>query len=262
MTIQKTFNVETKAIDKEQGIYEAFVSTEDPDRDGDVILADGVDVGAYMKNPVIPFGHNYYDPEAVVAKTLQAEKIPGRGVKLVFQFVKRGISKSADLVHDLWANGFLNAMSIGFIPKTSQPRTDNNGERLARGYLFTSVEMLEGSIVTVPSNAAALRASYGGKELDNLLSKRGRVLSAKNESLLRTALENLQTVLSALEDAPEEPVQESTPDPEQKTETPVSDALSNPNPVEPSPDASLHDESETVRKFGEALLTLMETWSK
>src|SRR3990167_7462540 len=118
MTIYKAYAVESKAVNAEEGIYEAFVSTEDVDRDEDIILADGVDVSNYLgKNPVIPFGHNYFDPKAVVARTLEVAKIPGRGVKLLFQFVKRGVSETADLVHDLWKDGFLNAMSIGFISK-------------------------------------------------------------------------------------------------------------------------------------------------
>jgi len=40
---------------------------------------------------------------------------------------------------------FLNAMSVGFIPKKWERRQDANGEELARGYLFTLWEFLEGS---------------------------------------------------------------------------------------------------------------------
>lgn len=63
----KTFSIETKAVDPEQGIYEAMLSTEAVDRDGDVLLASGADTSAYLRNPVVLFGHNYNDPNAVVA---------------------------------------------------------------------------------------------------------------------------------------------------------------------------------------------------
>lgn len=158
--VYKTYAVETKAVDEDQGIYEAMVSTEAVDRDEDVLLASGADIANFLKNPVVLWGHNYWDPEAVVAIALDVVKIPGRGVKLVFQFIQRGISKTADLVHDLWAAGYLRAMSVGFIPKAFERRKDSEGEELVRGYLFTLWELLEGSIVTIPANQDALRLAY------------------------------------------------------------------------------------------------------
>jgi hypothetical protein len=187
----KTFAVETKAIDPEAGVYEAMLSTEAVDRDDDVLMASGADFGNYLKNPVVLFGHNYSDPEAVVAKMLEITAIPGAGIKIVFQFLKRGISKTADLVHDLWESRYLNAMSIGFIPKETTPRPES------RGLFFTLYEVLEGSIVTIPSNASALRLAFGE-------TKSGRVLSAANEGKIRRAVETLTEVLAQLDKADEE----------------------------------------------------------
>ena len=169
--IVKIYAVETKAVDEEAGIYEAWVSTEDVDRDGDILLADGAEVENYSKNPIVLFGHNYRDPDAIVAKTLEINKLPGQGIKLMFQFLKRGVSQSADLVHDLWKERYLNAMSVGFIPKKWERRTDENDEELRRGLLFTAWELLEGSIVSVPANQDALRAAYGEKYDEDTLSK-------------------------------------------------------------------------------------------
>ena len=170
-TIHKIYSVVTKAVDIEKGIYDAWVSTEAVDRDGDVLLADGVETENYSKNPVVLFGHNYRDPEAIVAKTLEVAKISGQGIKLTFQFLKRGISQSADLVHDLWKENYLNAMSVGFIPKEWEKRKDDDGEDLARGQVFSQWELLEGSIVTVPANQDALRAAYGEKYDAEILGK-------------------------------------------------------------------------------------------
>ena len=172
--IYKTFTVESKVIDPTQGIYEAMVSTESVDRDGDILLADGAQLENYQKNPVVLFGHNYFQPEAVIAKATEIQKIPGKGIRLVFQFLKRGISPTADLVHDLWKEQYLNAMSVGFIPKETERRTDENGEELARGLFFKIWEFLEGSIVIIPSNQDALRMALGTKgyqsdEIDRFL---------------------------------------------------------------------------------------------
>jgi len=167
--LRKTFVIESKAVDPEAGIYEAMVSTESVDRDGDILLAEGADLTNYYKNPVILFGHNYYDPGAVVAKAIEVSLIPGKGVKKVFQFIERGINAKADLVRDLWDKGFLNAMSVGFIPVEWEKRTDETGEPLQRGRVYKKWEMLESSIVTIPANQDALRLAL--KTLDELLKE-------------------------------------------------------------------------------------------
>ena len=185
----KTFSIETKAVDPEQGIYEAMLSTEAVDRDGDVLLASGADTSAYLRNPVVLFGHNYNDPNAVVARALEITTISGSGIKLVFQFLQRGISQTADLVRALWDQKYLNAMSIGFIPKEFEPRPEG-------GLLFKAFEVLEGSIVTIPANASALRLALDATEYN---TKSGRVLSAANEGKIRRAVETLTEVLAQLD---------------------------------------------------------------
>jgi len=185
----KTFSVETKSVDPEAGIYEAMLSTEAEDRDGDVLLASGGDASNYLKNPVVLFGHNYGDPNAIVAKALEITSIPGVGIKLVFQFLERGISQTADLVRALWDQKFLNAMSLGFIPKAFEPRPEG-------GLIFTAFEILEGSIVTIPANASALRLALDATEYS---TKSGRVLSAANEGKIRRAVETLTEVLAQLD---------------------------------------------------------------
>jgi HK97 family phage prohead protease len=221
--ITKVYAVESKAVDVEAGIYEAWVSTEDVDRDGDIMLADGADTSNYAKNPIVLFGHDYRNPEAVVARTIEIQKQAGKGIKLMFQFIERGISKAADLVHDLWAKRYLNAMSVGFIPQKWEKRTDDNGEELQRGFLFTEWQMLEGSIVTVPANQDALRAAYGGKYDEETLGKVFDLPKPKNEN---TGEEDPPVID---EPAPE-PTEQEEPQPESSEE--------------PTTDQPPHDESD------------------
>ena len=56
---QLTFIAETKAVDVEQGIFEAMISTEVVDRDGDIMVATGARTENFMRNPVVLFGHDY-----------------------------------------------------------------------------------------------------------------------------------------------------------------------------------------------------------
>lgn len=249
----KTFITETKAVDPAAGIYEAMISTESADRDSDILVANGANLQDYQRNPVVLYAHNY--AELPVAKALEVQIIDGIGLRARFQFPEKGVSEKADAVHRLWAGGFLNATSVGFQAKQMEPIP--NG-----GMKFREWDLLEFSIVPVPANAGALRLA--AKALDeDLFQKRGRVISAKNESLLRAAADNLQAVLSALGD--EEPMNDEGKS-LTKTETPLEQTQD--NPAEPPIDierepAPLHDESEAaLDEFAKALINLVENWSK
>jgi phage head maturation protease len=156
--IIKNFTVETKAVDSEAGIYEALITTESPDRMGDVVRASGAKIDNYLKNPVVLFAHDYSD--LPVAKTIGLEIIPQLGIRAMFQFPEKGTYEKADTVRQLWAGGFLNATSIGFMPVKSINLTDD-----AWGPKdFTEWELLEFSIVPVPANADALRLAIKSLE--------------------------------------------------------------------------------------------------
>lgn len=162
----KTYTVEHKAIDIEAGVYEAMISTEERDRDGDIMIASGVLLENYLKNPVVLFGHNYREAEAVVGKALEVEPIDGVGVRARWQFVDADTNPQADIVRRLWAGEFLNATSVGFIPKQQTPF---NEEDPFAGSLISQWELLEFSIVPVPANQSALRLAIktlGGNEDD------------------------------------------------------------------------------------------------
>ncbi len=154
--IYKQFSVDKKTVDAERGIFEAMITTEAVDRDGDIILADGGDLENFRKNPVVLDGHMHVT-SLVVAKSLKEELIEGEGIKATFQFASRETSEHADNIRKLWEAGFLNAVSIGFILHKSEPRLDENGEELRRGRIFLEWELLEFSIVAVPANQDALR---------------------------------------------------------------------------------------------------------
>lgn len=164
---------ESKAIDPEHGIYEAWISTEAIDRDGDIIVAAGVDIENYMKNPVVLFGHNYRDPNAVVGKTLGLNIEKGKGIRARWQFAPPEANWNAQTVHRLWAGGFLNATSVGFVSKEhSYIDEEGNvveGREDARGILFEKWELLEFSIVPVPANQDALRLAVKAMGIDEVI---------------------------------------------------------------------------------------------
>jgi len=180
--IRKTFAVERKTIDAEAGIFEAMISTEEVDRDGDVLRADGAELGNYMRNPVVLFGHRYNDVDAVVGKALEVTAISGQGIRARFQFAGSDVNPKAETVRQLWAGEFLNATSVGFVPKQTSER-GADGEK--RGLEFKRWELLEFSIVPVPSNQSALRLAV--KSFDDFLSTAVRQSDTKEPAAQQRA---------------------------------------------------------------------------
>lgn len=189
--IYKTYHAESKAIDKETGIYEVMISTESEDRSGDIVRAEGCHFQDYLKNPVVLLGHDYHD--LPVAKTLEISIMPGKGIRARFQFPEFGLYDKADTTRKLWDAGYLNAASIGFNPRKS---INLEAEKPWGPQEYIEWDLLEWSIVVVPANQDALRLA-----LDNIqstLTKKGRVLSAGNEKRLREAADAINQVLKQL----------------------------------------------------------------
>lgn len=239
--IYKIFSVQSKAIDKEAGIYEVMISTESLDRQGDIVRASGGQFENYLKNPVVLLGHDYSD--LPIAKTLEIGVIPGIGIQAKFQFPENGLYEKADTTRKLWDAGFLNAASIGFSPLKSI-NLDPNKPWGPQDYI--EWELLEWSIVTVPANQDALRLA-----LDNInetIQKRGRILSAANEKRLKDAAQALNDVLKQLD------ASDTEPDPsEQDDEGKSAGAESNTDLT--GNDAN---EAEAVEKINQLLSVLFE----
>ncbi len=120
------------------------VSTGALDRDRDRIDPAGWDLTAYRKNPVILWAHNYN--ELPVAKAVDVG--PWGGALLATAEFAR--HEFAETVLDLYTNGFLNAVSVGFIPHEQVPNDEG-------GWNVGKAELLEFSCVPVPANSEALR---------------------------------------------------------------------------------------------------------
>jgi len=147
----KHYNVRTKEL--EPGIYEAMITTEATDRDGDIVRADGGQLGNYFNNPVVLFGHNYREPSAVIGKTTGLEVIPGKGIRAEFQFASY-VSADASLIERLWKGGYLNAISIGFMVEDFEPLDEKEPYG---GWDIKTWALSEFSVVTLPANQDSLR---------------------------------------------------------------------------------------------------------
>jgi HK97 family phage prohead protease len=133
--------------------YTFIASTADLDRDGDIIEPSGWRLASYLGNPVILVQHNA--AALPVARASRVEVVRGR-LEVDVHFPEPGTSAAADEAHGLVRQGFLRAVSVGFLPLAGEPIKGGRGTR------WTAVELLEVSLVSLPSNPAALAAAYQG----------------------------------------------------------------------------------------------------
>lgn len=134
------------------GKFKVIATTDDVDRDGESIAVDGWDFKNYEKNPVMLWAHDF--TSMPIGKALKITK-EGNGyvVEGVFAPSERG--QEARRNYDA---GFLNTVSVGFIPKEK------------RGNIITKAELLEISFVPVPANANAV-AVRAMEELKTKMAK-------------------------------------------------------------------------------------------
>lgn len=145
--LAKAFSKVSLKEAKGEGTFEVIATTEGIDRDGEVILVSGWNFDNFMKNPIMLWGHNYWEMEAIVGAVTDLEVKEN-------QVVVRGIfasTESGQLARKLYDDGILKAVSVGFIPK------NRNGNTI------TEAELLEISFVSVPANPDALSLSKFSK---------------------------------------------------------------------------------------------------
>lgn len=150
------------------------LSSQLPDRAGDVVHQDGWDLANYSENPVILWGHDHRIPAIGRMSRIGVEN--GSLVGAV-TFASADQHPFADTVFKLVSGGFINAGSVGFIPKRWQHRDDG-------GIDFLEQELLEYSICNVPMNPSCLaRAVAGGIDIAPLAKAADAENAASYEEL-------------------------------------------------------------------------------
>lgn len=156
--IRKSFPVQIK-----QGGERTFavtISTGTVDRDGDTIDPKGWDLRAYRANPIVLWQHDHSLPPIARAADV---RVQGQKLVAVMEFPPPGVSPLADEIHGLMKAGFLHSTSVGFLPLRSTP----NGT----GQDIHEAELLEFSVVNVPSQVEARVRRCAGEACDELALK-------------------------------------------------------------------------------------------
>ena len=156
--IERQF-AEVRASGEDRQVKFIF-STDAKDRHGTRINPDGWRLENFNKNGIASFQHRAYgdpDPDMIIGKA-QAWKSGGNLVGTI-DFETEDVNPLADKLYRKVKAGTLNAVSVGFIEHDGHWGSDS--ERGAEGeeadtYYFDDIELMEISLVTVPSNPEAL----------------------------------------------------------------------------------------------------------
>jgi len=195
------------------GTFEIVISTDDIDRHGEIVDQKGIDFTAYMKNPVVLWGHNHNQIPVGVT-----DEIYTRNLGAQTQTVAKGRfadHEFAQTLRRLYDAKMLNTSSIGFIPK------EYNGSTI------TKSELLEWSFVSIPANPYALALGKSGFNVEELIAKGVFLGDVKHGDDIETPVE-------------EEKVDETVDNSEENTTTPQVET-----PVEDTPEETIETPVET-----------------
>jgi hypothetical protein len=149
---------------EESRIIPFTLSTSTRDRHRTVLNQSNWQLDNYRKNPVVGYMHNLYgdmcnapNPDDVIAKSTQIAVEDNAGVLSLTalpQFEDAAINLMADKIFRKLLFGTLNAASVGF-GEVGNGKWGNGDEAEGRNnetYYFSGQELLEWSVVNIPSN--------------------------------------------------------------------------------------------------------------
>ena len=160
----------------EGGGTEFILSDATPDRMGDVIEAEGWDLGNFKKNPIALFNHKADFP---IGRWINLRTTDG-ALRSHLQLAPKGTSARIDEIRALVDADILRAVSVGFLPRKSEPLTKGGG-----GVRFKKTELVECSLVSIPANPNALAVA---RSLNISASTAAMVFAGKGNSKDRSAV--------------------------------------------------------------------------
>jgi hypothetical protein len=149
-----SFLPDLRSLDEKARTIEFVASTEKVDRYGDILRVAGWKLDAYKKNPVFLFAHKSGEPPIGKCVDIHTESNPPALVQTI-QFADAATYPFADVIFNLYREGMMSAVSVGFLP-LEMPNRITDLESNTVGYEFTSQELLELSAVPLPANSECL----------------------------------------------------------------------------------------------------------
>lgn len=162
---RKSFYLQVKQINQEDNTIEAIASTDDLDRDNEIIKPSAFkNLKQYLRdNPAVLASHLHrlWDGSSPLIANVVEAKLTDEGLWVKIQF--HLLTRLSQEYWELYVNKKQRALSVGFIPVEGDFEIVND----RRVYVYTEVELLEISCVPIGSNRAALARVAGFFEDEN-----------------------------------------------------------------------------------------------
>ena len=141
-----------KQGDEENYIIRGVFSNEEEDRQGDVLIQEGLDVTEYMLNPVVLFAHDHWQP--AIGKVIQLYRNSDGNWEGAVQFAAKEYD-FAMVLYRLYKGQYMRAFSLSF--DAFDTEYDETNDR----YILKRSKLYELSVVNVPAVAMALAKQNG-----------------------------------------------------------------------------------------------------
>ena len=157
--------------------YRVTIAANEEARQPPTLDFDGLSLDNYMLNPVVMWAHDVSGRSPSgglpIGRTLELAKTDAGRLVAEFEFLSD--DPFARRVKNAWDKGFLRAASISWLPIETAPARDG-------GYRDTRSDLLEWSIVPVPSDPDALRESHA-RLLEEFLGSEHLPFQSKQNTL-------------------------------------------------------------------------------
>ena len=150
------------SADEGEGAITYVITTDEEDRDGDVVRPIGAHLGNYRLNPLVFFGHQEKPVPIGVCRSPDGELTVRPEERWALATIHFDLpDPDAAFIHDKCKRKILNATSIAFVPIEAWRRDDvrkarTHSDQSAPGWYFNQWDMTELSVVGVPSNPKAV----------------------------------------------------------------------------------------------------------
>jgi HK97 family phage prohead protease len=185
----KNFIATEKSFNDKDMTITHYISTVTPDRFGDIVNPFGMDAENFRKNPIVLFGHSHNSRGNVIGKNI-ALFPDDFGVKAITKFADTPAGKDLYILNK---EGYLNAWSIGFIPKKTKTQSTTINNQPGTYNIIDEWELLEYSSVAIPANPDALNLMV--KEI-----KSPEVLQELSLGIINNEIEKIKNRIDLLED--------------------------------------------------------------
>lgn len=172
--VDRTFETDAQVRAKmiEDRKVRFVISSEAKDRHRTVINMKGWNLDNYNNNPIVGYQHNVYgdnmcsapNPDDVIGSSrVWIEEANGKSILMgEVTFEKAEINPLAEKIFQKILSGTLRAASVGFLEVgkgRTEEQKDENGRVTDSTYFFKGQELVEWSVVNIPSNPEATKKS-------------------------------------------------------------------------------------------------------